>query len=480
MVKRLPENLLSLVQAELAQFPDGARIDELAARLTAQASRRSLQRMLGAWARTGQIRAEGIQKGRRYFLVAPPSGRFVSASPQATPDQSASFIYPSVAEPYVPLSVDGGHVRDLVHRPIIDREPIGYQREFLDRYEPNRTAYLPETVVTHLHRTGSTPNEERPAGTFAREVLNRLLIDLSWASSRLEGNTYSLLDTQRLIEAGEAAPGKDAKETQMIVNHKAAIEFLVDAAQDIGVNRFTLLSLHTLLADNLLSDSRQTGRLRAAVIGITGSTYIPTAIPQLIDEQFTSLLAKAAAIREPFEQAFFLMVQLPYLQPFIDVNKRTSRLAANIPLIRRNLVPLSFVDVPERAYIDGLTGVYEANRIELLRDVFIWAYERSCLRYKAVRDSVPEPDPFLLRYRGALTDVVSRIVQQKLAPTLEQVTQLATPLVDPRDVQRFSEIAIARLLDLHEGNIARYRLRPSELREWRSSSAATAQDSIKY
>jgi hypothetical protein len=116
----------------------------------------------------------------------------------------------------------------------------------------------------------------------------------------------------------------------------------------------------------------------------------------------------------------------------------------------------------------------------LLRDVFIWAYERSCLRYKVVRDSVPEPDPFLLKYRGALTDVVSRVVQQKLAPTLKQVTQLATPLVDPRDVQRFSEIAIARLLDLHEGNIARYRLRPSELREWRSSSAATAQDSIKY
>jgi hypothetical protein len=472
MAKPLPENLLSLVQAELAQLPAGARIDELATRLAAQASRRSLQRMLATWTRTGQIRAEGVRKGRRYFLVAPPSGRFVIASPQAAPDQNASFVSPSVAEPYVPLSVDGRHVRDLVQRPIIDREPVGYQREFLDRYEPNRTAYLPETVVTHLHRTGSTPNEERPAGTFAREMLNRLLIDLSWASSRLEGNTYSLLDTQRLIEAGEAAPGKDAKETQMIVNHKAAIEFLVDAAQDIGVNRFTILSLHTLLADNLLSDPRQTGRLREGVIGITASTYIPTAIPQLIDELFRSLLVKAAAIRDPFEQSFFLMVQLPYLQPFIDVNKRTSRLAANIPLIRHNLVPLSFVDVPERAYIDGLIGVYEANRIELLRDVFVWAYERSCLRYKAVRDSVPEPDPFLLRYRAALTDVVGQIVRQKLSPTLEQVAQLATPLVDTRDLQRFSEIAIARLLDLHEGNIARYRLRPSELLEWQSQNRA--------
>jgi Fic family protein len=127
--------------------------------------------------------------------------------------------------------------------------------------------------------------------------LNRLLIDLSWSSSRLEGNTYSLLDTKELIEHGTAAPGKDAKETQMI---------------------------------------------------------------------FELLLTKAAAIRDPFEQSLFLMVQLPYLQPFVDVNERTSRLAANISLIKSNLVPLSFIDVPGSVYIDGLIGVYEHTRVELL------------------------------------------------------------------------------------------------------------------
>ena len=98
----------------------------------------------------------------------------------------------------------------------------------------------------------------------------------------------------------------------------------------------------------------------------------------------------AAAISE---QAFFAMVHLPYLQPFEDVNKRVSRLAANLPLIRQNLCPLSFVDVPERAYIDAILGVYELNRIELLRDVFIWAYERSCARYGAVRRSLAGPLP---------------------------------------------------------------------------------------
>jgi Fic family protein len=127
----------------------------------------------------------------------------------------------------------------------------------------------------------------------------------------------------------------------MILNHKAAIELLVESADEVGVNRYTVTNLHSLLADNLLDDPRNAGRLRTTPIAIGASTYIPTAIPQLIEELFGQLLDKAAAIRDPFEQSLFLMVQLPCLQPFVDVNKRTSRLAANIPLIKANLVPLS-------------------------------------------------------------------------------------------------------------------------------------------
>lgn len=97
-----------------------------------------------------------------------------------------------------------------------------------------------KSLRRHLSELGRTPDNQRPAGTYARDLLNRLLIDLSWSSSRLEGNTYSLLDTKELIEHGNAAPGKDAKETQMILNHKAAIERLVDSAEEIGVNRYTM------------------------------------------------------------------------------------------------------------------------------------------------------------------------------------------------------------------------------------------------
>src|SRR6185436_13359111 len=111
-----------------------------------------------------------------------------------------------------------------------------------------------------------------------------------------------------------------------------------------------------------------------------------------------------------------VMVHLPYLQPFIDVNKRTSRLGANLPLIKANLCPLSFVDVPESAYVDGTLGVYELQRVELLRDVFVWAYERSCAQYAVVREAVGRPDPFRLAYREHLREVVREMVQQVVLP----------------------------------------------------------------
>ena len=187
-----------------------------------------------------------------------------------------------------------------------------------------------------------------PAGTYARQLLGRLLIDLSWNSSRLEGNTYSLLDTDRLIRQGTQSKGKDVLEAQMILNHKAAIEFLVESAPVIGFNRHTILNLHGILSDGLLADPTASGRLRRIPVGISGSTFSPLSVPQQIQECFELVLEKTEKISNPYEQAFFAMVQLPYLQPFEDVNKRVSRLGANIPFIKHNLCPLSFVEVRER------------------------------------------------------------------------------------------------------------------------------------
>jgi hypothetical protein len=119
-------------------------------------------------------------------------------------------------------------------------------------------------------------------------------------------------------------------------------------------------------------------------------------------------------------------------------------------------------------YIDGLIGVYEQNRVELLRDVFVWAYERSSRRYKTVRDSLPEPDPFRIKYRDALIEFIGEIVRRGLDPTAENASALAAELVPAEDLERFRDLAFAEVGLLHEGNIARFRLRPSEFRKWQA------------
>ncbi|MFV1998579.1 MAG: Fic family protein [Acidiferrobacterales bacterium] len=227
-------------------------------------------------------------------------------------------------ENYIAISPEGKVIKQAVRESIQKRHPVGYNRAFLDEYRPNESFYLSLETRQRLMELGRSSDGERPAGTYVRQIFNRLLVDLSWNSSRLEGNTYSLLETERLLELGEAAEGKDAQEAQMILNHKAAIELLVEQAEEVGFNRYTILNLHALLSDNLLGDPQACGRLRAIAVGVGGTVYHPLGVPQLIDECFQQVLDTAAAITDPFEQAFFAMVHLPYLQPFDDVNKRVS------------------------------------------------------------------------------------------------------------------------------------------------------------
>ncbi len=255
----------------------------------------------------------------------------------------------------------------------------------------------------------------------------------------------------------------------MILNHKAAIELLAEHAGEIGFNRYTLCNLHALLSENLLPDPAAGGRLRAHAVGIGGSVFHPLEVPSAIAECFDQILATATAIEDAFEQAFFAMVHIPYLQPFEDVNKRLSRLAANIPLVQRNLGPLSFVDVPKGDYVDAILGVYELNRIDYLRDVFEWAYERSCARYTAVRQSLGEPDAFKLRHRDRLKEVVGAAVRggldKKAAAAFVRRESAKLPL--PAEAARFAELAETELTSLHEGNFARYRVRPAEFAAWK-------------
>lgn len=457
MARPLPEEELKAIEAAVRAHP-GATSSEIAATLGADVKKRTLQHHLKRLVEAGRVVRDGEGRWARYRAPDPV--------PEALPGE------PRVDEETVPLSPPGQEVRAHIRQPLAARAPVGYRRDFLSAYRPGETFYLPADARARLAEIGARPvSGQEPAGTYARQILNRLLIELSWNSSRLEGNTYSLLETKRLIEFGQEAEGRDRLEAQMILNHKDAIEFLVGNAADIGFNRYTILNLHAILANNLLADERAAGRLRHIGVGIDGSVYHPPETPQLIAECFDELLEKASAITDPFEQSLFVMVQLPYLQPFDDVNKRVSRMAANIPFIRANLSPLSFADLPRGLYAHAMLGVYELNRIELLRDVFIWSYERSAARYAAVRQSLGEPDPFRLRHRDALRAIVAEVVRSRLdrRTAAAHVEAWAAQHVDEADRAAFREVAENELLGLHEGNFARYAIRPGEFAAWQAA-----------
>ncbi len=380
----------------------------------------------------------------------------------------------------LPLSREAKQLRRAISLSLGERPPAAFERAFLDAYRPGETFYLPLVLRQHLAAIGRTNDAEQPGGTYARQVLQRILIDLSWNSSRLEGNTYSLLDTERLVLEGHEAEGKALAERQMIVNHKDAIEWMVEEASDAAprrLNASTLRNLHALLAHNLLGDPADEGRVRTRTVHIHGSTFVPLDVPQQVEECLTQIALTAAAIEDPFEQSFFLLVQIPYLQPFIDGNKRTARLAANLPFIRNNLRPLTFVDVPQASFIEAILAIYELRRVELLQDTFVWAYERSCARYAAVEKSLGEPDPFRLTHRALIKDTIAALV--RAGHLADEAVEASAPFaahLPAADRPRFIAVIEAELRALHDGNYARYALRPSEFEAWaaRSSSSGRA------
>jgi len=455
MARSIPETqLLALLQA-IESLGGVARIEALAAKLGPSIPRRTLQRWLKFLVDTQRLQKTGKGASTLYVL---PTEHKVSQTNASTTGVDA--------EAYLPLSLPSQEILEYVRRPLAGRQPTGYNRDFLASYQPNNDWYLGKSLRKHLAQIGNTGDVERPSGTYGRAVLNRLLIDLSWASSRLEGNTYTRLDTVRLIEHGERAQGKDAQEAQMILNHKTAIELILDDIQHIGFNPYTFLNLHGALSENLLADPEASGRLRNRPVDISGSVYKPTDIPQVIEEAFREILLKADAITDPFEQAFFTLVHIPYLQPFEDVNKRVSRLAANIPLLKQNFCPLTFLGVPEKSYVDALLGVYELNRIELLIDVFTWAFERSTREYLAVQKNLSEPDPIRLKYRREIHDLVARIVRECPADPQQEIAKSAERMVSQEDHARFKEQIFDDLKRLHEGILGRYGIRPAEFKHW--------------
>ena len=200
MARRILEEDLKAIIEVAAQSPEGASAQEIEVAL-GDVPLRTVQYRLKHLVTAGRLIQAGAGRAAKYKLPADGQGERVITGPAQIADQGELFV---------PVTKRGAEIQKYVRQPAAKRKPVGYNRDFLESYRPNVTAYLSPAERAHLQKVGDPAlAQAQPAGTYAKQILSRLLIDLSWNSSRLEGNTYSLIDTKRLIAFGESAEGKD-------------------------------------------------------------------------------------------------------------------------------------------------------------------------------------------------------------------------------------------------------------------------------
>ena len=336
-----------------------------------------------------------------------------------------------------------------------------YQQKFLDEYVPGRTFFLSKKERSLLKDSGSI-HASVDLETLTAHIYQRLMIDISWASSHLEGNTYSLLETEKLLLENQVAEGKNLIETQMILNHKEAIQFLILNRATLKMDQRTILSIHALLAENILLHRSAMGALRKIPVGISGTSYSPLQIPQQIEEEFSVFLQKSQSIPDPFEQALFILIFIPYIQPFEDINKRTSRIACNIPFLQKQMVPISFKNVDRNRYIQSLLRIYEHNDIAAMKELFIESYLSSTKEYLNLKSTMVTPSPALIQYRQQIKKIVYDCVSRQCPLKGDMLDQI------PKEFQKevFNHIQL-ELRDLHEGSLVRFGLTPKQFRTWK-------------
>lgn len=274
------------------------------------------------------------------------------------------------------------------------------------------------------------------------------------------------MDTQRLVLEGASAEGKLDEEKIMILNHKEAIRFMVDNAPKLEITEHIICTLHFLLSDGLI-ESRYAGRLRGHGGRIGGSTYIPFEDKKQLEVRFNHIIEKAASIENPYEQSLFLLTHITYLQGFADVNKRTARLSANIPLIKNNLVPLSFNDVEREDYISAVIAIYELQDVRPLLDLYLFSYMRTCAMYDSTVKAIGF-DEIRVRYRQQRRALIREIVLNKLKGDFlrDYINTQALKIEKEDDRQSFIGDVMEDLEQIDLNRISGLGITPEQLQTW--------------
>jgi Fic family protein len=205
-----------------------------------------------------------------------------------------------------------------------------------------------------------------------RNELERFAIDLSWKSSQIEGNTYSLLETERLLKEKETASGKTKEEAIMLLNHKETFDFIIsnpDYLNPISISKIE--DIHSML----IKEHNIERNLRKRRVGITGTNYRPLDNEFQISEALNMTCTLINRKENIFEKALLTLTLISYIQPFIDGNKRTARIVSNAILISENHCPLSFRTVDSVDYKKSMLLFYEQNNISNIKKMFIDQFE---------------------------------------------------------------------------------------------------------
>ena len=315
------------------------------AELMSQISRSTLNRQLAALAAGGAIAARGTGRNTRY----------ISSTPFTRVDIDAYFSIPWQQRPSAPFNV----------------------------------ALLVSTPDLNADRAQRCTLIQAIAQPIDKRFLASFLIDWSWGSSVLEGGTYSVLDTEALVQYGQRNMSKPTADAVLVLNHKRAAEYLW---ANRTLNTRNVCAMHALLTDDhALEDvsesdhflpEHQRGKPREFEdVNLATSAYMPPFRPgtQYIAKAFAQIIDTANSLH-PIQAALYLMTRIPYLQAFANGNKRTSRLAANSPLLCAGLLPFSFSDVDKADYIRGMAAFYELGSMHVIEQTFIHGYVKSVVR----------------------------------------------------------------------------------------------------
>ena len=205
-----------------------------------------------------------------------------------------------------------------------------------------------------------------------KKELERLAIDLSWKSSQIEGNTYTLLETERLLKEKETASGKTKEEAIMILNHKEAIDFIIENPDYLTPLTISKIEdIHSILIKELAIEKN----IRKRRVGISGTNYRPLDNEYQITEAMTNMCDLVNKKENIFEKALLLLILISYIQPFVDGNKRTARIVSNAILMNNKCCPISYRTVDSIEYKKAMLLFYEQNNITTFKEIFINQFE---------------------------------------------------------------------------------------------------------